>query len=231
MTSASSWKELIQEVERSKKSLPWEGMQSVMEPVKYVNLREVKLKEREVNPVLMCYRDETRQKNYEQQQRECLSGRGRKEGRSNGNNSMFQLISHSLPARANPVNEARTSTKYHILSKLLLEKHATVPTLFNESLMLTELHKTENKVTSKPKIGGHRHNILSNQFMENHEETTAMEKKRLQKQLEEAYWRTHSFDPIRQTPYHAGEEKELLMKEEEAKREQGAAQTKRLPAS
>lgn len=226
-TAAASWGDLVREIEASKKSLPWQN--SGIEPVRRVNLKDVKLKEREVDPILMQFRDVDREKRYQTMKREAATSHNKT---SRGGNSMFALIGHvPQDPRPRPSKEDRNGSKYHILSKLTLDKHLHAPTLYDDEMVHKEIvASSQHRIRSKP-VPMRRYNMLTNMYIENHEETTAQEREKLQRRIDEAFWKTHSFDPIRQTHYDPAVEEQTVAGEKLAETMQGQALRKKLPES
>ena len=192
--AGGSWGEMVREIEMSKKVLPWQvpGHEREVPPVVHVRQRDVKLKEREVDPVLMRFRDPEREQTH--QERSLLKSQQLRKV-PHATDSMFSLLSHTSESPLFMPKEDRNGSKYHILSKLPLEDHKEVPTLYDETAMISKLHSLQNKVKSKPKTQ-RRYDILTNMFIEDHDAVSAKERERLKQRLDEAYWRTHRYNLI-----------------------------------
>lgn len=222
-----SWGEMIREIEMSRKLLPWQrpGHEVEVPPVVRVRQSDVKLKEREVDPVLMRFRDPEREKAH-QEKRLLTSINLRKA--PHATDSMFSLLSHTSKSPVFMPKEDRNGSKYHILSKLPLEDHKEIPTLYDETAMISKIKALQNKVRSKPKTQ-RRYDILTNMFIEDHEATSANESERLQRRLEEAYWRTHRYNLIQCRDYDPSSEDQFQRSQkalEDSRRERRMA---RLP--
>jgi hypothetical protein len=197
MSAATSWGEMVREVQRSKTTLPWEfrGTEKFV-ATKMVTQKDVKLKERELDPVLMQYRDADREKAYMDGRREV--GRAKHSSPS----SMFSLLSHTAEAeRTHARKDARNGSRFHILSNIPHDKHLGAPTLYDEQFVQGEIKAHQNVVHNKPRPGQHKYHILTNNYYGNHEEIAAQEQKKLATRLDYAFWKTHKMDPILQYYY------------------------------
>ena len=222
-----SWGDMIKEIELSKRTLPWErpGAKIDVTPVVRVRQRDVKLKEREVDPVLMKFRDPEQEKAH-QMRRDLISQHLRRTPHQM--DSMHSILAHTSTIPNIVRKEDRNGSKYHILSKLPLEEHHEVPTLYNDEAMIIKLKSLQNKVRSKPR-SHRRYSILTNMFLEDHEGTSAKEREQLQRRLEEVYWRNHKYDLIRCRDYDPAQEEQYQQTQkvvEDRKREKKAS---RLP--
>lgn len=203
MSAAESWGALVREIEASKRRLPW-GPEELERTVRVTNA-EVKLRERQLDPVLVRFRDEER----ERVAREASSGAARRVRGREGGAGMFALLGHAARGSdgdGGGQDRDRHGSRFHVLSKLPRAHHRSAPTLYEEPFVQDELRRNQNPISSKRRPGQRRYDILTNAFKGDAGAVEAAEAAKLRAHLDAAYERTHTFDPILATYYDADRE-------------------------
>ena len=168
--------------------------------------------EREVDPILMQYRDAQKEKEFQQ----TLSSRKKtKVNKMAG--QKFNIITHQ--GHKAPTVELerkfRGTREYNLLSHYPNKFHKEAPTQFDEGYYLA-CSRPVTTTTSTSNVRARDFNILSNKYKDRDEERRLEDHEKMQEHMRTLYWQTHIFDPIRGEMFD--EKKEKVAREAEALR-------------
>lgn len=223
-----SWADMVRSRDLERKKLPWDP--STVEPVKRVNLAERKLKERELDPVLMEFRDAKREDIIKDRFNQTMSAA--KTRAETLKSTRFNIISHEGPPRQIELNPKVTKKApprdWNLVSHLPLDIHESAPTQFNE-----EFHQNfaRPNIQSHPirEISKREFDIINNQFSSDHEARNKADYERIKQYTTQKYWATHDFNPIVGEYYDLDKEIQYQDNFKLAETLQGSAQLQRIP--
>lgn len=198
-----SWGESIKKLEQSKKQLSWKPDEYI--PVQKIGHLERRTMERELDPILMKYRDPQKEEKFQQ-----TNGILKK---SKSTDSKYNIITHQgpAPAKKNINKKSRGSRDWNLLSHLETSLHTTMPLDYNEELHMSLSRRPASMHGGKGtslRTKGRDFNVISNKYCEDHEERSAADIERMRRDISERYWRTHVYDPLRQEYYDDAKEEE-----------------------
>lgn len=218
----TSWGDTIRAYDASRRSLPWKAEDVV--PVQKVGLLERRTMEREVDPVLMKFRDEAKEENF---QRTISSRKSTKVNKMAG--QKFNIITHKgNEAPKFPEKKHRGIRDYNIMSHYPSRFHKTAPTKFDEGYYLA-CSRPVKVETGLSNDRGREFNILSNKYKTNNDERQLEDHERIQERMREIYWRTHTYDPIRVEMYDEEKEKKAKKAEEEKIQNKQRSKMEKMP--
>lgn len=172
-TNAPSWAALVQEVEHSKKSLPWQKEE--FKPSQRIPLPERKRMERALDPIVMKLRDPAAEaafsaKKIERSETKVL------DRLSTIRNTEFNIINHTGPPRnydkvileVAKIADKNTARANNLLSHLTHAKQTTCPLLYDDVYMDKNMPPRRGPLENgRP---GREFNVINNQFGKNHDE-------------------------------------------------------------
>jgi hypothetical protein len=229
-----SWGDTIRSYEMSKKSLPWQPEEN--HPTKTIGMLERRLKEREVNPILMQYRDPHKETQFQTQTLKTQQDKALNQTISKINKAKtmrnYNLITHTpnlnstgpmatLPssttfaAATGGVFKDRNQRDYHLLSHYHSKLHSVAPLEYDEQFTQSCVSKKQSH--HKPNFRPRDYNILSNQYSTNHTEREAADHEILQEKMRKKYWETHHYDLLKGQNYRESDEMKY-QEEKELKR-------------
>lgn len=201
----NSWSETIKEYEKSKKILPWSNLE--VNKIERISLLERRTKERELNPILMEYRDSIKEKEYKELSNTIIELKNN-ERRNKIPSRKYNIVTHiGVPKQMNEYNRINRGTRdYNILSHFTNKFHEIAPLEYNEFFTKECSRKTINH--GKESFKTRDFNILSNKYHVNHELKESIDNEKLNTILSEKYWETHNYDPIKVQSYAIEKEEE-----------------------
>jgi len=213
---SASWKDLLQSVDRARKTLPWASHEVVK--AEKISMFDRKTKEREVDPLTMTYRDAEKESKHKEARMDRTHNNVLQRYDELKKNT-FNFVSHEGPPRKMDVaakeKPAPPPREWNMFSHLQHNDHLTCPTLYDEKYMRT---KVRPKTTQHNTLGKQRDfSIISNQFNNDHDGKMRQEYLRLKEDVVKKYWETHQFDVLR-CEYYADEAEERYVEEREAKK-------------
>lgn len=235
--SAGTWKEMVRAIDRERRTLPWEPSDAPV-PVR-INMLERKMKERELDPVVMRFRDASQEENHAS--RTAMRTQTLPLQRLDHlRKTEFNIINHEGPRRKMDSMAPHLLTKqplgqreWHLFSHLRQDKHTTCPILFDAQYMTANVVPTsgvqlpENRSSSQPRP----FNLINNRFAQNHDENLRSEYNTMKTTMVKKYWETHKFDLIRAEHYSDADEEACRHREAQASRTHGQAFLSKLPRS
>jgi hypothetical protein len=167
-----------------------------------------RLKERELNPVLVQYRDPVKEDTFSKTLASTIDRKTKKIPADK-----FNIITHQGKARSGaPFDRNLRGTRdFNILSHFATKFHEAAPLQYDE--YFAEACKRPTIVRDPSLFRGREFNILSNKFLTNHDQKTTQSHENMLNELREKYWRTHGYDPLKGVMY--SEEKEQNLKKTE----------------
>mmetsp|Transcript_22452 Transcript_22452/g.32751 ORF Transcript_22452/g.32751 Transcript_22452/m.32751 type:complete len:439 (+) Transcript_22452:175-1491(+) len=204
----SSWGDTIRSYEASKKTLPWKPEQAA--PVQKIGLLERRTMEREVDPILMKYRDPIKEENFQK----TVTVK-KKDNKMAG--QKFNIITHKGHSAPNITIDRRVrgTRDYNILSHFQNKFHKAAPVEFDEDFYMA-CRRPATVFSTTTVHRGRDFNILSNKYNQNDEERAQQDQEKVANEMRERYWRTRVYDPIKVSMYDA--EKERIYREETQKK-------------
>lgn len=223
---AASWGDTLRAIDRARKSLSWDHGDE-MHRVKRINLCERKALERELDPIVMKYRDEAKEEQYAKRK---LDQENARIERVNSAAQKFNIVSHTgAPSKITPpISRVPSSaSELHLISYLPRPDHKQAPTLYSEDFYVSRFRP---KRQSTDHVERQRQfNIVSNNF---YEENTARQRSDYDRMREDTtgkYWTTHDFNPIIGEFYDERKEAAFREQREAYSQVQGLCQASRLP--
>lgn len=223
-----TWGDEIRAIEHAKKHLSWE-LNEPSTQVKRINLRERRNQERELDPILMKYRDGDKEEAYMSKKNSFTESIL---ARTASSRSRFNIINHQGPPKpASTVNLERaekSKESLHLISNLLNKDHIKAPILYDQDYYVTNfVPKVSNK--GKPIVRRRDFSIVSNNYYEGHEEKTRSEYEKLQEDVTKKYWETHGYNPVVGQFYSDADEERYSAQLKEVEAMQGSSQASRIP--
>lgn len=222
----SSWGDTIRAYEASKKNLHWD-VNDESAKVKRINLRERRCQERELDPVLMKYRDDDKEQNY--MMKKASKSQLVLDRVATASATRFNIINHNGPSKNNgPYNQSEKSAKsLHLISNLLGKDHKEAPILYDEKFYSQRFVSKTEKIAKR--VNSREFNIVSNNYYRNHNERIQEEFEKLQSEVTKKYWETHGYNPVIAQYYSDADEERYNAKLKEVEAMQGKSQACRLP--
>lgn len=200
-----SWSESIKAYDSSKKSVAWKPED--INPVVRLDPFQRRTLEREVDPILMQYRDPAKEEVFTETLRSKLAN---KKPRAQAGQK-FNIINHQGP-RPKPIdtgNQNHGRREWNILSHFPSKLHTKAPLEFNQDFQI-ECTKRKTLTDGIIHHRGREYSILSNKFNENDTSRRIEEHLKVQAHLRKEYERTRIYDPVKVQSYN--EEQEALYK-------------------
>eukprot|EP01022_Parablepharisma_sp_SALTPOND_P028487 TRINITY_DN71043_c0_g1_i1.p3 TRINITY_DN71043_c0_g1~~TRINITY_DN71043_c0_g1_i1.p3 ORF type:complete len:493 (+),score=56.06 TRINITY_DN71043_c0_g1_i1:140-1618(+) len=219
------WRKTITQYKESKTKLPW----GANPPVTYITEKNKKELDAKYNPVLQRYTDSSRENHVrakEQQEFVHTLAKNKvshccvytKQDRALRYEQTFNIItfedklkgleSHPDYPKEKPwkfKGGSDTNVNYNIISGLAFQQHHYAP---------PDKRPPEKKVTVKQKetttTGLRDYNIITNRYLELHEDKSNTDKLIEKYELAEKYWKTHVYDPVSGQFYDPNKEEEFL---------------------
>lgn len=223
-----SWAEMVKTIEMEKKQLPWD--RSAVEPVKRVNLVERKVRERDLDPITMAYRDDKREKSAAATKADFHATVVQRAEDIRQNK--YNIISQQGPPRKIDTlprhDKSNLPRDWHFLSHLTLKDHATVSANYDEKYHLERAHKQPEQSIRVPQRA---FDIISNKFNKGDSERLRAEYNDKKEYILKKYWSTHDYDFVK-GKYCDGDKEDLFRDQRSLLSEvQGEAQALRIPPS
>lgn len=204
--------------------------------MKTISLLERRTKEREVDPILMQYRDPLKESHYQTQtmkmQQEKTLALHQTPANQNRSKTIrsYNLITHT-PSSTGALTSLTTSTHgtrgvpndrnqrdYHLLSHYQTKLHSAAPLEYDESFTQSCVYKKPPH--PKPHFRTREFNILSNHYSSNHSEKEAEDHRVLQEKMLKKYWETHHYDLLKGQNYQETDEMKYQEDKEKKRRKQ-----------
>mmetsp|Transcript_25796 Transcript_25796/g.43497 ORF Transcript_25796/g.43497 Transcript_25796/m.43497 type:complete len:468 (-) Transcript_25796:208-1611(-) len=207
-----SWGETIRAYETSKKVVPWQPKE--VEPVTKLSAFERRTLEREMDPVLMQYRNPEKEMDFTQTLQAKTDAK-RTKGQAG---QPFNIINHAGPPRTNVLlgSQNRGTREWNVLSHMPEKLHAKAPTEFNQDFQI-ECTKRKSAFHGNTVARGRDYSILSNKFNENDSARRLEEYLGVQDHLRKEYTRTRIYDPIKVQSYDPQKEQRWQTQHQEEK--------------
>lgn len=198
-----SWGEAIRAYETSKQTLPWQPAE--VDPVEKLNAFQRGTLEREVNPILMKYRDPNKEKDFTKTLQAKIDAKKTK-GQAG---QPFNIINHAGPRRTNILvgSQTKETRKWNILSHMPRKLHAMAPTKFDQDFQIECTKRRSAFHEANTLVRGRDYNILSNKFNENDSARRLQDHMKVQDHIRKEYYRTHIYDPIKVQSYDETDER------------------------
>lgn len=164
----------------------------------------------------MKYRDPNKEESsFQQTQTKILEKKAVSMSRSG---QKYNLITHQGPKPISIDLSAKRAPgrDWNLLSHFSTNLHSAAPLKYDHDFSaecIARSHPTN--VSNRPKYP-REFSVISNEFYENNESKKYEEAIKMNKDIEEKYWKTHSFDPIKVEYYD--EEKEIRYLQERPKK-------------
>jgi hypothetical protein len=147
--------------------------------------------------------------------------------------SKFNIVSHQGPPRkveVDPPNVLNTglSRDYHILTNMKKLDHTLAPLLYDEKYMM-EKTKRPPRVLSYTAPNRREIDIVSNNYYVNNDTRKEQDKQHIRDHVEDVYWLTHDYDPVKGQYYAIEKEEDFLQQRTLVASVQGLSQQQRLP--
>ena len=197
------WRSTIQGYEMSKT-----GLNFRVQPQRRVTHTEIKKIETMYNPILQTYSDPSLENNVRKQEREMLIDTlAKNKDRALRYEQTFDVINFDDKLKGlegkegypkpkgknkNVVGGTKVFTEYNILSNMPFTDHHYLPP-GERPPPPKEEPKKNFKVTT---TGLRDYNIISNRYLELHDEKIDVDKDIERLNAAKKYWKTHNFDPI-----------------------------------
>jgi hypothetical protein len=230
-SNASTWSEMIKQVEASKKTLPWNNGDFV--PAKRIPLPERKAMERKLDPITMKLRDEKSESAYTQKKMERTTANVL--SRYNDiKNTEYNIVSHVGPPRnyekiVAEVKElqGKPARNYNLFSHLEHSKQTTCPILYNKEYM--DKYRAPSRSTFVPPTSEREFNIISNEYSSDNSTMLKNEYNKMKNDMTKKYWETHDYNPITVQYYDDDKEIKIRAKEIASKATHGSKNDDKLP--
>lgn len=221
-----SWGDSMRAYDHSKKTLPWQAKE--VTPVVKLGAFERRTLEREVDPILMQYRDSAKEQDFTQTLQASIESKKTK-GQAG---QPFNIINHEGPPKANHLlgMQNRNKREWNLLSHMPEKLHRKAPTNFNEDFQI-ECTKRKSVIHSMNVARGRDYSILSNKFNENDSARRLKEHIDVQDHLRKEYVRTRIYDPIKVQSYDEGKERQYLAQTKDDLIRTRQRQEERIPQS
>eukprot|EP01039_Chlorochromonas_danica_P010491 gene10492-11621_t len=226
----SSWSELVKQVDRDRKQLPWDPQAT--KPVERVSIYHRKRAERELDPIAMQFRDPHRETSYQETKDSQLQKKAEDVHRKR--EESFNIINHAGGGirRADLISrDLRPGRSCHPISNLLVPDHQEAPLLYDEDYYLTHFkpHNNSNRDSLTRGRKDRDFSIISNQYYQNHQQHRQEDFNKLKEHLLEKYWNSHDYDMIKGRYYSPEKERQYQQQEKTLRLVHGRAQEERLP--
>ena len=197
------WRDTVQGYQMSKTNLQFN-----QEPVKHVRHGEIKKLETLYNPILQQFSDPHIEKDVRRQEKDNLIDTlAKNKDRALRYEQTFDVINFDDKLKGlenqpdypkpkgqnkNVVGGTKTFTEYNILSNLSFNEHHYLPPE-QRPPPLKEKEKVSKKVTT---TGLRDYNIITNRYLELHDNKVVVDKEIERLNAAKKYWKTHDFDPV-----------------------------------
>lgn len=224
----SSWGESIRQYEQSKKVLPFKKEDIV--PAKRIGLCERRAMERELDPIVMQYRDSQKEEDF------MNMTRSKSEAHLSKPRQKMAGTLNLFSEKPLQPNDSSATTKrpklqrdWNLISHFPVDVHEKthITADFEETQRLRP-HTTVDLKARRSK-NGREFNVISNEYFEDNEQRQNIEFERIKADVVSKYWKTHDYDFIK-GEYIDGQ-KEARYREQRAMlgKVQGASQSRKLP--
>lgn len=165
--------------------------------------------EREIDPVLMQYRDQAKEQDFTRTMQANIEAK-RTKGQAG---QPFNIVNHAGPPKKNVFlgSQSRGKREWNLLSHMPEKLHLKAPTEFDQDFQI-ECTKRKSLLHETNVARGRDYSILSNKFNENDSARRLQEHMDVQDHLRKEYMRTRIYDPIKVQSYD--EAKELQWREQ-----------------
>ena len=243
MYNESSWGETLKNYRIKTQSLPW-GDTFPSRPF-YVTSFDVKRKEREFDPIMNRYRDDTQEQKLQERERaiqdyklqqakerrqrtekprNIITNRHVEEGKSLDPTKAENYFNHGLKPKD-------SSLSWNLLSHYPQEEHVHLSADPDRNEPYKSHPVTIRTRDGKLPVSHQRRefNILTEKYHTNHEERSREDRMRLREQLTEKYWKTHVYDPLKGRYFNPKREQEQKETEQRIMARWGQDQFQKLP--
>jgi hypothetical protein len=160
-----------------------------------------KRQERELDPIVMKYRDPAREENFSMTRTQSLMNKTHSKNLHTFDK--FNIITHQGPPRKFDANKELLTTKHasktrdwNLLSHLKHEHHAIAPILCSNIEALEELKRPAPR-HSEARAGEREYNILNERFHKNDTARRQAEYDEMKDHYLKKYWDTHDYDFVK----------------------------------
>lgn len=227
----SSWGETIKALEKSKKELHW-NVDDASIRVKRINLRERRIQERELDPILMRYRDSAAEKNYNDKKASKMQAI--LERSTNSVATKLNIITNEGPPRSvvyDNTTKQDPPNRINLLSNLMNKDHIKAPILYDQTYVDRKFQPRSVVELNKRVPRRREFNIVSNNFYQNDAEKVAAEQEAIREEVTRKYWETHGYNAVVGQFYSDVDEERYAAQREANKLVQGKSQESRIPPS
>lgn len=232
------WRSNIQNYAMSKT-----GLQFTQQPVKHVRHAEVKQIETMYNPILQCYSNSNVEKQVRNQEKtDFIDTLAKNKDRALRYEQTYDVINFDDKLKGleneegypkpkvftkNVVGAGKTFTEYNIISNLGFNEHHFLPA-DKRPPPPQEIVQKDKKITT---VGLRDYNIITNRYLEFHNEKEEVDKEIERMNAAKKYWKTHDFNPVNIELYDPDKEKEFLETRNEEQKNHGKDWVQKLPKS
>ena len=224
--TSTSWAQTIQRYDASRKTLEWAPNE--FKPVTKIGNGERKAMERELDPVVMQFRDPDREAARTQRKTEEMNGTlSRYSGIVAGRRNIIN--GYGGPPKTPPVQRMEQIRDNHIISNVATAAYKHLPILYDEAF--TEANRQPRRREPKSTGDGRDMDIISNKYFKDDKERKEKEYIELRQTCHDRYWKGRDMHPVLQTYYHDDKEATYQAQRETLSRIHGGAKMRRLPLS
>jgi hypothetical protein len=243
----ASWGETLKNYRKTTNSLPWQQGEFV--PTKRETVYEKSRKEREFNPILMKFRDDTKETSVTQREKAFAAVRlNDAKDKQLCFEQKFDIINHKtyLPreyeerSKKNAMQEMNrrkapdSRLTYNIISHMGKEEHfnAKMVPRDGEEFILKRNMETTLEGGLKPKSHQTREfDVLTNKYIANDTARQMSDLERQRDELGAKYWKSHDYDILAVRYCDEGKEDQFQQGLKAKERTQGQRQKEKLPPS
>jgi hypothetical protein len=228
MDESLSWGDSIRLYESSKKNLS-SNYKDVM-PVKRISLSERRVIERELDPIVMQYRNPEQERRFLDETLTKTQLQLSKPHKQQGKLNLFKIDNNDTLNKSIKNKKALPQRDYNILSHYSNDIHNKMQLSdpIDESLKI----RPRTTFDMKSKRSNQREfNVISNRYLLNDEERQHQDYESTKNDVVKKYWKTHDFDIVKGE--YLDENKETKFKEQRTllSKVHGTASRERLPPS
>jgi hypothetical protein len=200
-SGCSSWAEEICAYNATRHSLPWASKD--VQPVSRVGNMERKIAERDVDPILMGFRDpskESRRLQARENKMEAARLRVTELAQSKRN-----ILNHHGGENSNrfdvnelraTLNEGKNIRGNNMINYLPLDAQKTCPIVYSEAY--NSKHIKHREIPRLPKKGVRDMNIITNEFFQENTRKKNKEVNDTREMVAAKFWKTHDLNPLTQ---------------------------------
>jgi hypothetical protein len=231
----NSWKQDVNQYISSKTNF-----QGKPDPYRKVTHREVKAVETLYNPITQVYKNaetETRARHAEQDN--FIQTLAKNKDRALRYEQTYNVLNfeNKLAGLENRPDYPKEKPWYFrperdsLVGYNIITNHSLKDHYFDAPEKRPEVTEQQEVVKQKPLTDFKDYNIITNRYLEFHDDKVAADEQILRAEAAKKYWKTHDFDPLNCQYYDEEKESEFKVKRANQAKEHGKDQVKKLPLS